>query len=138
MKFDDIEKTVFNKKHGHFKYLFMAVGAFIVSTAFQTLNNGVFYDNINKFVMVSIDDDRTFRKDWEVQYKHFETVYVQHQDNQQYAYPRKCKLFKEEIDFLRKPIGQNDFKINPEKVKEPQKWLNAKFVKNVCSSVEIL
>jgi hypothetical protein len=57
---EDIEKTEFNTEHGQFEYLVMPIGFCNAPATFQTLMNNIFYDCIDDFLVVYMDDLLTF------------------------------------------------------------------------------
>ena len=62
---DDIEKNTFNTKYGQFEYLVMAMGLCNAPETFQSLMNRIFYDCIDVFLVVYMDDVLIFSKDEE-------------------------------------------------------------------------
>ena len=74
VKPEDIEKTAFNTKYGQFEYLVMPMGLCNAPATFQTLMNQLFYDCIDDFLVVYMDDLVIFRKDEANHVKHLETV----------------------------------------------------------------
>lgn len=60
------------------------------------------------------------------------------QDNQLYASPAKCEVFKEEIDFLFTLIDENSITFDSDKVKGLQKLQTPKFVNDVRSFLTLL
>ena len=53
---DDIEKNAFNTKYGQFEYLVMPMGLCNAPATFQSLMNRIFYDCIDVFLVVYMDD----------------------------------------------------------------------------------
>lgn len=53
---EDIPKTTFRTKHGHYKYLGMLFRVINTSKVFMNLMNHVFARYPDKFVLVFIDD----------------------------------------------------------------------------------
>jgi Reverse transcriptase (RNA-dependent DNA polymerase) len=56
LKPEDVEKTAFNTKYGQFEYLVMPMGLCNAPATFQTLMNNIFYDCIDEFMVVYMDD----------------------------------------------------------------------------------
>jgi len=116
VKPEDIEKTAFNTKYGQFEYLVMPMGACNAPATFQSLMNQIFHDCIDDFLVVYIDDLLIFSKDDESHFRHLETVLSRLKEHELYVSPKKCELFKDEMDFLGLLIGKQGIKVNPNKV----------------------
>ena len=56
MRGEDIPKTTFQTKYGHYVFLVMSFGLTNASTSFIDLINRVFWDYLDSFVIVSIYD----------------------------------------------------------------------------------
>ena len=52
----DIHKTAFRTKYGHYGFRVMPFGVTNASTTFMSLMNWVFFEQIDHFVVVFIDD----------------------------------------------------------------------------------
>ena len=57
-----IEKTAFNTKYGQFEYLVMLMGLFNSPATFQSLMNRIFYDGVDVFMVVYMNDLLIFSK----------------------------------------------------------------------------
>ena len=122
VKPEDIEKTAFNTKYGQFEYLVMPMGLCNAPATFQTLMNQIFYDCIDVFMVVYMDDLLIFSKDEESHYRNLETVLRRLKEHQLYASPKKCEFFQTEIDFLGFLVGKDGMRVNPEKVDVLRTW----------------
>jgi hypothetical protein len=66
----DIPKTAFTIRYGLFEYLIMSLGLMNVSAHFMYLMNSVFMWELDKFVMVFIDDILEYLKSMEEHEEH--------------------------------------------------------------------
>ena len=106
VKARDIEKTAFNTKYGQFEYLVMPMGLCNSPATFQSLMNRIFYDCIDVFLVVYMDDLLIFSKDESSHMDHLRIVLSRLQQNQLYISPKKCEFFKEDISFLGMIVGK--------------------------------
>ena len=59
---EDILKTAFQTRYGHYVFLVMLFGLTNAPVAFMELMNRVFYDYLDKFIIVFIDDILVYLK----------------------------------------------------------------------------
>ena len=72
VKPEDIETTAFNTNYRQFEYLVMPMGLCNAPATFQTMMNQLFYDCIDDFLVVYMDDLFIFSKDEASHLKHLE------------------------------------------------------------------
>lgn len=56
VKNEDVEKTAFNTKCGHFEFLVIPIGIRHAPSTFQALMNSILADYIDDFLIVYLDD----------------------------------------------------------------------------------
>jgi hypothetical protein len=71
---EDIPKTAFTTRYGLFEYLVMSFGLMNASTHFMYLMNSVFMPELDKFVIVFIDDILIHSRSMEEHEKHLQIV----------------------------------------------------------------
>jgi hypothetical protein len=93
----DIPKTAFTTWYGLFEYLVMSFGLMNAPVHFTYLMNSVFMPELDKFVVVFIDDILIYSKNEEEHAQHLRIVLTRLRENQLYAKFSKCAFWLEEI-----------------------------------------
>jgi hypothetical protein len=89
---EDIRKTAFSTRYGLYEYLVMSFGLANAPTHFMYLMNMVFMEELDKFVLVFIDNILVFSKSKKEHEEHFHIVLQRLRDHQLYAKFSKCKF----------------------------------------------
>jgi hypothetical protein len=129
----DIPKTTFSTRYGLYEYLVMSFGLTNAPTYFMYLMNSVFMPELDKFVVVFIDDILVYSKTEDEHTKHLHTLLQRLRDHHLYAKLFKCDLWLREIKFLGHTISQNGISVDPEKVQEVMDWKPPTTVRQIWS-----
>jgi hypothetical protein len=119
---EDIPKTAFTTRYGLFEYLVMSFGLTNSPTHFTYLMNSVFMPELDKFVVVFIDDILIYSKNEEEHAKHLRIVLTCLREHQLYAKFSKCVFWLEEIQFLGHVLSATGIAVDPSKVKDILDW----------------
>ena len=122
LRAEDIEKTAFNTKYGQFEYLVTPMGLCNAPATFQTLMNNIFYDCIDEFLVVYMDDLLIFSKNEEDHLRHVEEVLKRLRDHELYVSPKKCMLMRKLKEFLDFIVGEDGLRVDPRKLEVIQNW----------------
>ena len=74
IKDEDISKTAFRTRYGHYEFTVVSFGLSNAPTVFMCLMNGVFRDYLEKFVIVFLDEILVYSKLEEEYEKHLRMV----------------------------------------------------------------
>jgi hypothetical protein len=88
----DIPKTTFTTRYGLFEYLVMSFGLMNAPAHFMYLMNSVFIPELDKFVVVFIDDILIYSRSMEEHEEHLRIVLKRLQEHQLYAKFSKCEF----------------------------------------------
>jgi hypothetical protein len=129
---EDIPKTAFTTWYGLFEYLVMSFGLTNAPAHF-TLMNSVFMPELDKFVMVFIDDILIYSKNEEEHARHLRIILTRLREHQLYAKFSKCAFWLEEIQFLGHVLSAKGIAVDPSKVKDILEWKPPTIVHQVRS-----
>jgi hypothetical protein len=110
---EDIPKTAFITRYGLFEYLVMSFGLTNAPAHFTYLMNSVFMPELDKFVVVFIDDILIYSKNEEEHAKHLRIVLTRLREHQLYAKFSKCAFWLEEIQFLGHVLSAKGIAVDP-------------------------
>jgi hypothetical protein len=119
---EDIPKTAFTMRYGLFEYLVMSFGLTNAPAHFTYLMNSVFMPELDKFVVVFIDDILIYSKNEEEHAQHLRIVLTRLREHQLYAKFSKCAFWLEEIQFLGHVLSAKGIAVDPSKVKDILEW----------------
>jgi hypothetical protein len=77
---------------------------------------------LDKFVVVFIDDILIYSKDEEEHAKNLRIIFTHLREHQLYAKFSKCAFWLEEIQFLGHVLSANGIAVDPSKVKDILEW----------------
>jgi hypothetical protein len=94
----DIPKTAFSTRYGLYEFLVMSFGLTNALAYFMYLMNSVFMPELDKFMVVFINDILVYSKSKDEHTKHLHTVLQRLRDHRLYAKLSKCDFWLREIE----------------------------------------
>lgn len=127
----DVPKTAFRTRYGHYEWKVMPFGLTNAPATFQTLMNNIMAPCLDKFVIVFLDDICIYSKTSEDHLIHIDKVLSILQQHQLYVGLDKSAFGQHEISFLGHVISADGVKPDPKKVLAVQEWPAPKTVREV-------
>jgi hypothetical protein len=112
----DIPKTAFSTRYGLYEYLFMSFGLTNAPAYFMYLMNSVFLPELDKFMIVFIDDILVYSKNEEDHAEHLRIVLTRLREHQLYAKFSKYEFWLRTVPFLGHVLSENGISVNLSKV----------------------
>ena len=133
IKEENISKTTFRTRYGHYKFIAVSFGLTNAPTTFMCLLNGVFKNYLDKFVIVFLDDILIYSKSEEEHEEHLRIALQVLRDNQLYVKLSKCLFYQRQIQYLGHVISEEGISIDPSKIEAIKEWPSLKNVIEVRS-----
>jgi hypothetical protein len=115
----------------------MSFGLTNAPTHFTYLMNSVFMLELDKYVVVFIDDILIYSKNREEHEEHLRVVLTRLREHQLYAKLSKCVFWLEEIQFLGHVLLDKGIAVHPSKVKDILEWKSPTTVHQVSSFLRL-
>jgi hypothetical protein len=133
IKDEDISKTAFRTRYGHYKFTVVSFGLSNAPAIFMFLMNGVFRNYLDKFVIVFLDDIFVYSKSEEEHEQCLRMVLQVLREHQLYAKLSKFSFYQRQIHYLGNIISEEGIVVDPEKVEAIREWLALRNVAEVRS-----
>ena len=124
VKVEDVSKTAFWMRYGHFELLFMPFGVNNAPAVFMDLMNRIFAPCLDQFVVVFIDDILIYSKTKEEHAKHLRIVLQTLRQEKLYAKLSKCSIWLDHVSFLGYIISGDGISLDPAKVEIVKRLAN--------------
>ncbi|KAJ0531230.1 putative nucleotidyltransferase, Ribonuclease H [Helianthus annuus] len=123
---EDVHKTAFRTRYGHYEFLVMPFGLTNAPAAFMDLMNRVCKPYLDKFVIVFIDDILIYSKSQADHEKHLRCILELLQREKLYAKFSKCEFWLREVQFLGHVVSERGIQVDPAKVEAVMNWQEPK------------
>ncbi|WVZ89342.1 hypothetical protein U9M48_035763 [Paspalum notatum var. saurae] len=112
---EDIPKTTFSTRYGLYEYLVISFGITNAPAFFMYMMNSKFMNELDKFVVVFLDDILIYSKDEKEHEEHLWIVLARPREHKLYAKFSKCAFWLKEVGSLGHILSENG---QPETVTE--------------------
>ncbi|KAI3827783.1 hypothetical protein L1987_01866 [Smallanthus sonchifolius] len=119
---DDIPKTAFRARYGHYEFMVMPFGLTNAPAVFMDLMNRVCKPYLDKFVIVFIDEILIYSKTKADHEQHLRLVLDLLKKEQLYAKFSKCEFWLKEVQFLGHIVNDKGIHVDPAKIKTVKNW----------------
>ncbi|WVZ70346.1 LOW QUALITY PROTEIN: hypothetical protein U9M48_019021 [Paspalum notatum var. saurae] len=119
---EDIRKTALSTRYGLYEYLVMSFGLTNAPAFFMYPMNSVFMDELDKFMVVFIDD-----------ILHLRIVLSRLREHKLYAKFIKCAFWLKEVAFLGHILSAKGVAVDPSKVEDVLNWKQPQTVTEIRS-----
>ncbi|GKE44208.1 putative reverse transcriptase domain-containing protein, partial [Tanacetum coccineum] len=118
----DIPKTEFQTRYGHYEFHVMPFGLTNAPTIFIALMNRVCKPYLDKFIIVFIDDKLIFSKDKKEHEEHLKAILELLKKEKLYAKFSKCEFWIPKVQFLGHVIDSRGIHVDPAKKESIKDW----------------
>ena len=115
---EDIPKTTFFTRYGLYEYLVMSFGLTNAPAYFMYLMNLVFMPELDKFVVMFIDDILIYLENEADHAEHLRRL----REHKLYAKFCKCEFWLSKVPFLGHILSEDGISVDPSKVQEVMDW----------------
>ncbi|GKD31496.1 putative reverse transcriptase domain-containing protein [Tanacetum coccineum] len=133
---DDIPKTAFRTRYGHFEFTVMPFGLINAPAIFMDLMNRVRRPYLDKFVIVFIDDILIYSKTREEHVEHLRLVLQLLKKEKLYAKFSKCEFWLRDVQFLGHVINGNGIYVDPSKIEAVKNWKSPRTLTEKCKTFD--
>ena len=119
---EDVPKTAFRTRYGHFEFLVMPFGLTNAPAAFMDLMNRIFRPYLDQFVIVFIDDILIYSGSGEEHAEHLRIILQTLREHRLYAKLSKCLFWLDSVAFLGHIVSAEGISVDPQKVEAILNW----------------
>ncbi|KAK1431807.1 hypothetical protein QVD17_08491 [Tagetes erecta] len=119
---EDIPKTAFRTRYGHYEFLIMPFGLTNAPAVFMDLMNRVCKPYLDKFVIVFIDDILIYSQSEDQHKGHLKLILELLAKEKLYAKFSKCEFWLREVHFLGHVINEQGIQVDPSKIEAVKQW----------------
>ncbi|GJS39182.1 putative nucleotidyltransferase, ribonuclease H [Tanacetum coccineum] len=130
---EDIPKTAFRTRYGHFEFTVMPFGLTNAPAVFMDLMNRVCRPYLNKFVIVFIDDILIYSKSKEEHKVHLKFILELLEKEKLFGKFLKFEFWLQEVHFLSYVVNSKGKHVDPIKIRAVKNWKPPKTLTEIRS-----
>ena len=119
---DDIPKTAFRTRYGHYEFTVMPFGLCNAPATFQRMMNDVLRPYLDRFVICMLDDILIYSNSPEEHAEHLRLVLALLRQHKLYAKSTKCEFGVPRLEFLGHVVSGEGISTCPKKIKAVEDW----------------
>nr|GEZ22860.1 putative reverse transcriptase domain-containing protein [Tanacetum cinerariifolium] len=123
---EDIPKTAFRTRYGHFELIVMPFGLTNALAVFMDLMNRICRPYLDKFVIVFIDDILIYSKSKKEHEVHLKLILELLKKEKLFGKFSKCEFWLQEVHFLGHVVNSEGIHVDPNKIKAVKNWKTSK------------
>nr|GFA71467.1 putative reverse transcriptase domain-containing protein [Tanacetum cinerariifolium] len=123
---EDIPKTAFRTRYGHYKFQVMPFGLTNAPTIFMDLMNRVCKSYLDRFVIVFIDNILIYYKNRKEHEGHLKLILKLLKEEELYAKFSKCEFWLSKVQYLGHVIDSEGIHVDPMKIEAIKDWESPK------------
>ena len=118
----DKVKTSFTCRYGTYQFTVMPFGLTSAPSTFQRVMNNIFFDLLDRGVLVYLDDILVYSKTVAEHKQLLNQVFSLFSKYKLFLKEKKCSLFMEKVNFLGHVVSSKGIELESGKVDVVQKW----------------
>nr|GEX06512.1 putative reverse transcriptase domain-containing protein [Tanacetum cinerariifolium] len=123
---EDILKTAFRTRYGHYEFQVMPFGLTNAPTVFMDLMNRVCKPYLDKFVIIFIDDILIYSKDEKEHEEHLRHILELLKKEELYAKFSKYEFWIPKVQFIDHVIDKQGIHVDPVEIESVKDWASPK------------
>ena len=134
----DVAKTAFVTRYGQYEFMVVSFRLTNAPTYFMNMMNKVFMDELDRFVVVFIDEILIYSETTKEHEKHLRIVLEKLRQNQLYARFEKCEFWLEKVAFLDHVLTAYGVVVDPSRIEAVTEWKQPQNVTDIRSFLGIV